>query len=107
MGTIELFRNPIKSRIGPFWAFLAGYWSVFTLNVDLNEIKLNSIDVIFVKFKDILLVVGVKLKTVDSVPEIDIVFETAKEIDNKIEWAFLFANLWNEIHEFLNRSFLS
>ena len=100
MGAIKLFGDTIKRSIGPFWALLTADRSVLTFDVDLNVIKLNSTDVIFVKLENVFFVILMKLKKVDAIPEIYAVFEGSKQIYNKIKRAFLFANLRNEFNQF-------
>lgn len=69
--------------------------------MDLNKIKLNATDVIFVKLQNVFFVVWIKFETVYAISEVYVVFEVSEKIDNKIKRGFLLANLWNEIYKFL------
>lgn len=85
MRTIESFSNGIQFNIWPLGALLTGDTTVFTLYMDLNKIKFNSVYIIFVKFQDIFSIVKIKLKKVDPSSKIYTIFECPKNIDNKIQ----------------------
>lgn len=93
MRTIESLSNGIQCDIGPLRAFLASDTTVFTLNMDLNKIKFNSVYIIFVKFQHVFPIVKIKLEKVYPSSKTYTIFEGSKNIYNKIQRAPLFSYL--------------
>ena len=67
MRTKKLFGNPVKSSIRPFRTLLTANGAIFAFDMNLNKVKLNPANIIFVKLKVMLLVAGVELKSVNSI----------------------------------------